>query len=209
MVSLKSSSLNSSVPPFPVFQGTLVLPPKAANDLLTGPLIIAGFIPPACLLVRNHLFYIKKMTAACFWGCWQQGGEEKWEISAHPTALKKISRLLIKHHITSQQLASTMWRHRCAGCKKHENTKCWKQHPACLPHPDFIHLWKTSAERKCLLFERQNLHLHLSLAPCSSSVLLPKMTLQSAHDVASVMHISTDCQIKPSSSYTATFPTFF
>lgn len=38
----------------------LVLLPKAANDLLTGPFIITGFFPLACLLVRNHLFYIKK-----------------------------------------------------------------------------------------------------------------------------------------------------
>lgn len=158
---------------------------------------------------ESSILYLKKMAAACFWGCWQQGGEETLEISAHPTALMKISRLFIKHHITSQQLACTMWRHRCVGCKKQENTKCWKQHPAWLPHPYFIHPWKTSSERKCLLFERQNLDLHLSLAPCSSSVLLSKMTLQSAHDVASVMHISTDCQIKPSSSYISTFPTFF
>lgn len=53
-------SYRLQTPPFPVFQVTLVLPPKAANDLLMGLLFIAGFIPPACLLVRNHLFYIPK-----------------------------------------------------------------------------------------------------------------------------------------------------
>lgn len=33
-----------------------VLPCKSANDLLKGPLIIAGFIPPACLEVSARLF---------------------------------------------------------------------------------------------------------------------------------------------------------
>lgn len=42
-----------------------VLPCKAANHLLRGPLIIAGFIPPACLLVSNRLFYTQ--NELCLW----------------------------------------------------------------------------------------------------------------------------------------------
>lgn len=58
-------------------------------------------------------------------------------------------------------------------------------------------------------WETEPLFASLSCSLFLLCVAPQDMTLQSAHDVASVMHISTDCQIKSSSSYTSTFPTFF
>lgn len=94
-----------------------VLPCKAANDLLACPLIIAGFIPPACLLVSNCLFYTQN-GFACSWACWQQGREETLDFLARPTALMKINRFFIKHYMST--LNCNMWRHRCAACMKQE-----------------------------------------------------------------------------------------
>lgn len=167
-----------------------VLSCKAANHLLTGPLIIADFIPPACLLVSNRLFYTQNelclllglLTAG-------RGGDFRCLSVSYCSAEDPQIVHSTSRHLSTAQCGGTDVRRGILSVKSSILLVLLCSSPKAWEPPYRTHLWKPSSEMHWL-WEGNRFCF-----PCSSSVQFPKMPLQSTHDAASTYQLRANCQV--------------